>query len=530
METPHECSQEFANRQQQLMSAGENNRYIKPLEPFKHPFTGHPLVPSDTFDTKGLGYVYDELPPPSRMMQREEPVYAAFLKLRPLELANQSYMVHVFVMAKDAAKEWCPPEGGQDQWPEADGYAGSGAVFGGKGAECQNCLEREPFNVLIEVQETLAKLNLSRHDAALRVMCIDDIGEVKRLEDTPIGPPVVCGPAFEDLSASHASHGPDWSSKSADGNVQQMQAMLCNLGYYDRPVDGKFGPSTEAAVSKFQMFTGIKEDGIAGSITKGHLLQKRHDLSPDVYPEDSKQVSKYMQGSIINYTVGAIPGYLDQARARAEISDAFQLWGDAMGLTFQYTASGLRADVRLDFEDLSAVGEAFWGGLARPGGQLAEATRSGIKLDAAERWLLRGQSVSKEFPRRQAEAVYLFSTLVHEIGHVVGLAHSSDPNDVMWPYKKEGYDIKLSKNDVARARARVVPRSASDSAVAASPDEVASMRRELTQLRSDVAAMRADMREMSRVIGAAFDGAAPRGGPLQAVRSKQATESCCHSK
>uniref|UniRef100_A0A7S2CJW2 Peptidase metallopeptidase domain-containing protein n=1 Tax=Alexandrium andersonii TaxID=327968 RepID=A0A7S2CJW2_9DINO len=216
------------------------------------------------------------------------------------------------------------------------------------------------------------------------------------------------------------------------------------------------------------------------------------------------------------YTIGHLPGYLSKTKAHAEIQEAFEQWGNAVNINFAYTGAAVRARLRVDFECLAAIGEALGGGLARPGGQLAEATRKGVKLDAAERWLLRRQAV----PERHPKAVHLFPVLLHEIGHVLGLAHSSGEEDVMWPYLKSGAAAHLSANDISRARELMGAPVARSSLPAASAD--GDIRKELAELRGDVAAMRAEMKEMSRVIAAAFEGS-PVGSGAKAVAG------CCKS-
>jgi peptidoglycan hydrolase-like protein with peptidoglycan-binding domain len=49
--------------------------------------------------------------------------------------------------------------------------------------------------------------------------------------------------------------------------VRQLQEALKEAGHDPGPIDGEFGPSTEAAVRAFQQDKGIAVDGIVGDIT-----------------------------------------------------------------------------------------------------------------------------------------------------------------------------------------------------------------------------------------------------------------------
>jgi peptidoglycan hydrolase-like protein with peptidoglycan-binding domain len=60
-------------------------------------------------------------------------------------------------------------------------------------------------------------------------------------------------------------------SRGAD--VRQLQAQLKRAGFDPGPLDGKFGPLTQAAVKAFQQARGLETDGIAGPLTKGALAQ-----------------------------------------------------------------------------------------------------------------------------------------------------------------------------------------------------------------------------------------------------------------
>lgn len=54
----------------------------------------------------------------------------------------------------------------------------------------------------------------------------------------------------------------------------------------------------------------------------------------------------------------------------------------------------------------------------------------------------------------------LFQTAVHEIGHLLGLAHSNDPRSTMYPQNKK-FDVKygLADDDVRGIRRLYPPKS-----------------------------------------------------------------------
>jgi N-acetylmuramoyl-L-alanine amidase len=55
--------------------------------------------------------------------------------------------------------------------------------------------------------------------------------------------------------------------------VTQVQETLKSRNFYEGPIDGIFGPGTEAAVKAFQSSVGLADDGVVGPATWQALLQ-----------------------------------------------------------------------------------------------------------------------------------------------------------------------------------------------------------------------------------------------------------------
>ena len=56
-------------------------------------------------------------------------------------------------------------------------------------------------------------------------------------------------------------------------DVRRLQEVLVGLGLRPGPIDGVFGPMTEAAVRAFQSGRGLVSDGLVGRVTRGELEQ-----------------------------------------------------------------------------------------------------------------------------------------------------------------------------------------------------------------------------------------------------------------
>ncbi|CAK9064401.1 unnamed protein product [Durusdinium trenchii] len=429
METPEESVMEFAARQRSLAEEGEPNRYLQALEPFT--LDGRPIMPADTFNTEHLGYVYDELPAAPSQALAEEPVYVAFEDIEVMALKRKSYMLHIFLRTKGQTSSIDLAELSEN-YPKAAGYAGAGAIFGGRAEDCQNCQKRPPFTVLVNIRRKLQELHLSRHDAEVQVICEDEVGALLPLEETSVPQPVIVGPWFEDDSILR---------RPASGvEVLQLQKALLKLGYLpEMCCTGVFDSITEECVKDFQRFSGLSQDGVVGPATKAAFTARRFDTMPDLRSPGSHP---YI-GMTVNYAVRGLPGYLERHRSEclAEIDEAMKQWADAAGLKYKRT-SEIHARLHISFAPLKDDG---------PGGRLAEASTWSVVLDSTERWLLKSQK-----PEGPRNSFYLYPVVLHEIGHCLGVQHSSNRADVMWPYYREDQvDAKLSEADKAAVRGKL---------------------------------------------------------------------------
>ncbi|XP_043919205.1 matrix metalloproteinase-28 [Protopterus annectens] len=243
--------------------------------------------------------------------------------------------------------------------------------------------------------------------------------------------------------------------------LEKAEVFLQKYGYIKQGVHAKSHDALlKEAVKEFQWVTHIPMSGVLDDSTihqmslprcgvkdtkthsawakrvnaiflgKGFGSRRRKRFSP----QGEKWYKRHLSYRIVNW-----PRFLSPSHVRLAFKTAFELWSNVSSLVFWEKTEG-PADIRLAFfqgNHNDGTNNAFDG----PGGALAHAffpRRGEAHFDNDERWSL-----------NRSKGRNLFIVAAHEIGHTLGLEHSSVRNALMSPYyKKLGRDFVLNLDDI----------------------------------------------------------------------------------
>jgi hypothetical protein len=146
---------------------------------------------------------------------------------------------------------------------------------------------------------------------------------------------------------------------------------------------------------------------------------------------------RWTRGSLkvsINTANGTFVPPLTSNDAVNTIISAFAQWQGALSFfNFSFVPPGSAEDIRVIFGG-SNVDSRF----GKPGGTAASAgypERGNLQFDSAESWT----------------QPFLLQAALHEIGHLLGLSHSSQPNGTMYPYLSNVTTIDVESRDAINA-------------------------------------------------------------------------------
>jgi peptidoglycan hydrolase-like protein with peptidoglycan-binding domain len=248
-------------------------------------------------------------------------------------------------------------------------------------------------------------------------------------------------------------------NSAAPDQVYTLQTLLGRYGYlHGAYAPGCYDETTRRAVSQFQSFYHLypDEDGVCDQETLSLLNQRRCGV-PDPSPAHRSATgrlapfvtvgAKWPSATLGYQFLNATPD-LALERQRTIVREAFQRWSAVCALQFREVAGNETPNLPIAFHHGShGDGYPFDEGGGADGNTLAHAffpppaggTWAGsLHFDEFEQW--------KDQPG--GAGIRLYNVALHEIGHLLGLAHSQDTTAIMYAYYGEDRN-DLRADDIA---------------------------------------------------------------------------------
>ncbi|KAL3621984.1 hypothetical protein CASFOL_034180 [Castilleja foliolosa] len=239
--------------------------------------------------------------------------------------------------------------------------------------------------------------------------------------------------------------------------LSQLKKHLANLGYISNPIvhlsNDIFDDTLELAIKKYQNFYRINITGTLDSQTLTSMLRPRCGVA-DIINNDNVINTNTSFGDIKYVLSGSTwppnKRYLRVSFPRGTRGDAYDpvknalaRWASVSPFKFNFIDNVEASDVKMSFQRWDhGDGSPFDG----RGGALAHAaypTYGILHFDADESWSTYAQKGEWD----------LQTVALHELGHTLGLAHSQDPNAIMYASIHAGEKKDLNNDDIQGIRA-----------------------------------------------------------------------------
>jgi hypothetical protein len=182
---------------------------------------------------------------------------------------------------------------------------------------------------------------------------------------------------FGERTLSRGSQGED---------VKELQRMLQQLGWSPGPVDGIFGPLTEAAVRSFQAAHGIVVDGIVGPVTSAALLAATNGGGGTTRGISMHIGLNTVDKNAYPFPVTPLRGCINDANAMHRVATERGFTTTAVLLDAAATSTAVTAEIRAVAATLQP-GDIFFVSYAGHGSQVVDvAGDENDRLD--ETWVL----------------------------------------------------------------------------------------------------------------------------------------------